>query len=393
MLPNKQKVLLTGSRSLFTLDLARRLAEVGHQVFTAETSHFHVCRFSNATKCNFITPSPRFHSKEFINKLVDIVKKEQISWIIPSFEEIFCLSKGVDQFPKKCTIFCSSYAVLHSLHNKWTFNQKISSHGFDTPQSYLVSSSDELKNIPFKVPFILKPVYSRASLRIYKVDINDPLPSLVMNPANPWVAQEWIKGKKYCSYSIAHEGLLSAHSVYPIHFSIDESSGLNFKAIEHPKIFDWVKAFVKKEHFTGQIAFDFIEKEDGRLYAIECNPRGTSGIHLFHKKDRLDSAFFNPPKKIIQPKLGASKQIAFGMLLYGWKKKNFKLFLKELFTNVDIIFSFKDLRPFFFQLVLFFVYILRSLKFRKRLPHMFNLDIEWNGEEFFMHNKNKSSRS
>ena len=390
MLSNKQKVLLTGSRSLFTLDLARRLSEDGHSVFTAETSHFHVCRFSNATTCNFIVPSPRFHSKEFINTLVDVVKKNQISWVIPSFEEIFCLSKGIDEFPKGCTVFCSSYDALNSLHNKWIFNQKIRSLGFDTPQSYLISSLDELKNNPFKVSYILKPVYSRASERIYKVNSGDSLPNLAMNPSNPWVAQEWIKGKKYCSYSIAHKGLLSAHCVYPIHFSIDESSGLNFKAIEHPKIFDWVKTFVKKENFTGQIAFDFIEKEKGGLYAIECNPRGTSGIHLFHKQDKLASAFFNPPKKTIQPKLGSSKQIAFGMLLYGWKKKNFKLFLKELFTNVDIIFSFKDLRPFFFQLVLFIVYVTRSLKLGKRLPHMFNLDIEWNGEESFIQNKKES---
>lgn len=378
---NKQKVLLTGSRSLFTLDLARRLNEEGHRVFTAETSHFHVCRFSNATKRNYVIPSPRFESKEFIDALVNIAKKEKIDWIIPSFEEIFCLSKGLDQFPKTCTLFCAPYQKLNTLHNKWSFNQKIKALGFETPESHLISSLEELKKHSLAVPYILKPCYSRAAQRIHKIDLGDPLPNLSMDPSNPWVAQEWIKGKKFCSYSIVHKGVISAHCVYPIDFSIDDSSGLNFKAVDHPKIFDWVKSFVKKEMFTGQIAFDFIEKEDGRLYSIECNPRGTSGLHLFHKKDGLSSAFFNPSKKLVEPKLGASKQIAFGMLLYGWKKKNFITFLKHLFTNVDVIFSLKDLRPFFFQLVLFSVYVVRSFKLRKRLPQMFTFDIDWNGEE------------
>ena len=73
-------------------------------------------------------------------------------------------------------------------------------------------------------------------------------------------------------------------------------------------------------NFTGQIAFDFIESADKKLYAIECNPRATSGLLLFQNNDRLDQAFFAETQSPIFPQQGARKQIATGMCLYGWRK-------------------------------------------------------------------------
>ena len=133
-----KKILLTGARSLFTLDLARRFHEMGHTIFTTETSLHHVCRFSNTFQKHFVVPSPRFKSEGFINALVEICKKEKIDLVIPTFEEIFCLAKGLDRFPKETQVLCSSYEKLDALHNKWRFNKKIEALGFDTPKSHLI---------------------------------------------------------------------------------------------------------------------------------------------------------------------------------------------------------------------------------------------------------------
>ena len=120
-----KKILLTGVRSLFTLDLARRFNERCFEIYTAETSPFHVCRFSNAIKKHYTIPSPRFESQKFISALVKIAIDEKIDLLIPSFEEIFCISQNVHLFPNSCQVFCSNYSILDSLHNKWAFNKKI----------------------------------------------------------------------------------------------------------------------------------------------------------------------------------------------------------------------------------------------------------------------------
>ena len=373
-----KKILLTGGRSLFTLDVARRFHERGYEVFIAETSPYHVCRHSNAVKQNFVVPSPRFNSEGFLAALVAICKNEKIDLVIPTFEEIFCLSQGLNRFPKSCTILCENYKVLDLLHNKWLFNKKIHALGFKAPLSYLVHSQEELEKVPLNVPYILKPSYSRAALKIQKVTSSKP-PRVKINPRNPLVAQEYLHGKKYCSYSIAHHGKLSAHTVYPVDFSIEGNSCLNFEAIAHLPIENWVKTFVEKESFTGQIAFDFIELPSGDLYAIECNPRGTSGLHLFQTKDKLPKAFFGP-ETCITPTLGYSKQLAWGMLLYGWKTGQILQFVRKFIKVRDVIFSTKDLKPFLFQPLLFVVYIFRSFKLRERLPAMFTFDIDWNGQ-------------
>ncbi|MCP5506066.1 MAG: ATP-grasp domain-containing protein [Chlamydiales bacterium] len=306
--------------------------------------------------------------------------KETIDLVIPTFEEIFCLAQGLHRFPKETTVLCSSYETLDELHNKWQFNKKLEQLGFDAPKSYLIRSQEELNQLPLTVPYILKPSYSRAALCIQKVTSKIP-PKVKVDPRNPLVAQEWLQGKKYCSYSIAHEGKLAAHTVYPVDFSIEGNSCLNFEAIEHPGILAWIESFVEKEQFTGQIAFDFIEDNLGTLYAIECNPRGTSGINLFQNGDGLPDAFSNSQQRLVTPQLGYSKQLGWGMLLYGWKTKQFLKFIKKFLTVDDVIFSSRDLKPFFHQPFLFFVYLFKSLKLRERLPAMFTFDIDWNGGE------------
>ncbi|MCB1116155.1 MAG: ATP-grasp domain-containing protein [Chlamydiia bacterium] len=378
--PIQKKILLSGARSLFTLDLARRFAEEGHLVYAAETSFHHVCRFSNAFEKHFAIPSPRFDPEGFLQSLIAICEKEEIDLVIPTFEEIFCLAKGLGRFPKETTIFCAPYETLDTLHNKWHFNQKLKQLGFDCPKSALVSSQEELHALSFTTPYILKPSYSRASMCIQKVTTSTP-PKIKIDPNNPLVAQEWLHGKKYCSYSIVHHGKIAAHTVYPVEFSIEGNSCLNFKAIDHPKIHKWVETFAQKENFNGQIAFDFIEPSPEKLYAIECNPRGTSGIHLFQQGDRLPKAFFNTQSTLITPRIGYSKKIGWGMLLYGWQAKRLWTFVKKFMTEEDVIFSKKDPLPFFHQPLLFFVYLYRCFKLRLRLPEMFTFDIDWNGEE------------
>lgn len=379
-----RRVLFTGARSLFTLDLARRFHEQGYTVYAADTSHFHICRLSNSISKYFIVPSSRFQPREFLDKVVKIVEDEKVGTLIPSFEEIFCLALGRQRFPNSCFVFCSSYEILDSLHNKWRFNQKIVALGFPAPKSTLIQSQSDLNNSDLPLPYILKPCYSRAAQGILKVTTKHP-PKIKIEPHNPLIAQEWLHGKRYCSYNIAHKGRLTTHVTYPLDCSIDDSYCINFRAIEHKEIQKWVESFTHKEQFSGQIAFDFIEVEGGHLYCVECNPRGTSGIHLYRRSDNLPEAFLNPNMPLMHPQPGSYKQIFLGMLFCGWKtalsNKTFLHFLKTLFTVPDIVFSFRDIYPFFFQPLLFCAYLLKSLKLKTNILTMFMHDIEWNGED------------
>ncbi|MCY3974592.1 MAG: ATP-grasp domain-containing protein [Simkaniaceae bacterium] len=379
------KILFTGGRWIPTLDLARRFHEKGHTVYTADSVPYHVCRFSGAVRNNFLVPSSRFDPEGFITRLLQIVEEKKIDMIIPTFEEIFCFSQNHDRFPDYCTLFSASFTSLKHLHNKWLFNSKLHEMGIKAPESYLVRNAKELREVPLALPYILKPCYSRAAAKVLKVVDRERLRSVPVDPLNPLVAQEWVEGKKFCSYSIVQRGQLTAHATYALEFAIDDSSCLNFSAIDHKGVERWVTRFAGCEKLTGQLGFDFIEAKDGNLYAIECNPRATSGVHLFQRDDNLPSAFLDTLPSPIRPQFGFAKQIAAGMLMYGWrgagKKKQCRQFVSRLLRAQDVVFSKTDPIPFCMQPFLFITYLMRSLKLRLPIPAMFTFDIDWNDEQ------------
>jgi predicted ATP-grasp superfamily ATP-dependent carboligase len=317
---NIKTVLITGARSFAALDIARIFNKANIRVIGCDCISTSLTKFSKAISKYYTTPSPQNDYESFIEAIKGIVKKENIDLIIPTCEEIFYLSKAKD---KVCVpIFCESFDILKKLHNKWQFFQLIKEMGLKTPKTCLAS-----QGCVEDKTWILKPVYSRfaANITIKK----GPIKPYKDDPNNPWIIQEYIKGEKFCSYSICHKGQILAHGVYKVLHSMGIGSSICFQSVNHQKIDTLTEKFVKNMKFTGQIAFDFIENED--VYFIECNPRATSGIHLFNKNPKIASCFLSQDIS-----LRAQSQEIFldplFMLWYGIKQK--EIFSKKFWLHL-----------------------------------------------------------
>lgn len=386
-----RRILVTNGRYPITLDLMRNLHACGHKIYLAETQAINLCRFSNVLEKHFVVPSPRFHGDEHIAALLEIIENEKIDLFIPIWEDIFLVSKNLGKFPKSCQVFCEDYDLLHKLHNKSSFIELLEKLDIPVPKTHYITDKSQLEHIDLPA-YVLKPCYSRASLQVYLVNQDNAIPDITPDPTKPWVAQEWLVGKNYCSFSICYEGKVTAHSAYPMDFvkktksrlsSTVGSYCLSFCSIRHDKIAEWIKTFVKKINFTGHIAFDFIELEDGRLFAIECNPRTTSGICLFSVEDRIDRAYRCENQELIEPALNTKKQIAIANVFLGWQSaincKKFPLYLKYVLSSKDVIFSLKDLKPFFLQPLIWLKHVQRSLSLKKRIVESYTHDLDYNG--------------
>jgi predicted ATP-grasp superfamily ATP-dependent carboligase len=220
----------------------------------------------------------------------------------------------------------------------------------------------------------------------------DPYPEITPSSDAPWVAQEWLEGKSFCTFSICHKGKVHAHSTYPVDFTIQKKGRLNstvgsycmtFKSIEHEAILGWVQNFIKKIRYSGLIAFDFIELANGDLYAIECNPRITSGITLFSNDSNLDKALFGTNSELIAADPSIEKQITPGMILYGWRSaitcKKLPLFFSRLFRFKDLVFQKNDPLPFFAQAFLWLKHSYDIMLYKKRLHGAFTHDLDFDG--------------
>ena len=381
-------ILLTSGRAPVTLELARLFHQAGYQVFIAESLEKHLCLYSKAVSKSFLVPSPRQNCSDYIQALISIIQQYQIHWLIPTCEEIYYISHGLEKLKQHCQVFCEPLHKLQLLHNKWTFIQQAKQLNFPVPQTWLATSQKELEfilnqpEIPKKT--VLKPVYSRFASQVIFYNLKQKLPQLQINPENPWVVQEWIGGQQFCSYSLAHQGKITAHATYQASFTVHQGSCIYFQPIEQLEILNWVKNFVEQQQLTGQIGFDFIINPEGQVYPLECNPRATSGIHLFQLNDHLEQAFFNPSLPILTPQAETKAMLALPMLIYGLPNALLTGQLKDWFQRFlstrDVVFDWSDPAPFLGQISMINDFFKISRTHQINLIQASTQDIEWNGE-------------
>ncbi|WP_333358813.1 hypothetical protein [Microcoleus sp. herbarium14] len=123
--------------------------------------------------------------------------------------------------------------------------------------------------------------------------------SLPISESNPWIMQAFIPGQEYCTHSTVRDGELRVHCCC-------ESSAfqINYEMVDKPEIEAWVRQFVGGLNLTGQVSFDFIQAhDDGRIYALECNPRTHSAITMFYNNPDVAKAYLErePLSAVIQP--------------------------------------------------------------------------------------------
>lgn len=393
-------VLITGGRAPVALDLARKFATAGHQVYVAESIRYHLCRVSRFVKKSFHVPKPNMDELAYRNALAQIIEQEQIDLLLPTCEEIFYIAKYKNWLEARtdCRVFTSDINCLRKLHNKWTFIKLVQQYGFRAPKTRLIESNAELFTViqdsDFYDKVVLKPVYSRFAANVHILKMNHLQASLrkfsqdqQITSSQPWVMQQFISGQPYCTYSIAREGKLKAFAAYLPAYTAGRGAAIYFKPVQHQPLMEWVKHFVAHASFTGQISFDFIETNDGTIYPIECNPRTTSGIHLLPYNNALMEAMIGghlDDEILRTPPSHPATMLLPAIFIYSYRllpfPKRWFAWLSDVYKGKDVVFCTSDIGPFFEQFRIVWESWNTARKHRVSLTEATTLDIEWNGD-------------
>ncbi|MFM9330584.1 ATP-grasp domain-containing protein [Paenibacillus mesotrionivorans] len=398
----RRTVLLTGGRAPCTLELARAFHTVGHRVLVAESARRHLCRVSRAVERSFVVPPPNGDTAAFLAELEAIVVQEGVDVLIPTCEEIFFVSKGLEQLKPHCTVWAAPIGELDRLHNKWRFAQLALGLGLRVPETTLVTNREEWLALAeeqwLEESLVLKPAYSRFASKVLFLDksasteqrrrvLAQTLPPL--SPEAPWVAQRRIEGRHLATYSIAYNGHLLLHGAYPCRYRLGQGASVYFAPVRHERSKEWVRQLVQATGFTGQIAFDFIEEDNGGVYALECNPRATSGIHLFNGNAGLVEAFLQPEALydaglVVEPTDSSGTMLTFPMLAAGLSGirslPQLRDWLRAVHTGRDAVFHRRDMGPGLEQLRVV-ADAWRTARSRGiSLTEATTIDLEWNGE-------------
>lgn len=306
------KVLILGGRAPAALDHARRFAAQGWGVVVADSVSCRLAGWSRAVSATVRLAPPRHAPAQFIADLCATIARERIDLVVPTCEEVFFLSRYRSALPASCRILVDDFDKLRLLHSKWEFTKLAGSYA---PASAVVDNLEQARDWAAGRPLVLKPEFSRfgVHVRIYPKGMPDapaPLP-----PLGPWVAQEYCEGIELCSYSVADQGRLTAHALYrPMH-RLQRSSSYYFEPHGCEPIRHFVADLVARLQFTGQISFDWMDVGDGQPRVLECNPRATSGLHLFDEQDALPAALNGTVEGCVVPRGARARML--GPVMYS----------------------------------------------------------------------------
>ncbi len=375
------RVLLTSPRAPVTLDLARKLHRSGHDVYLCGSLRFGSAKFSRVVRRSYSSPGPRWAAVEYVDAINKIIRREKIELLLPTCEEIFYLAAWRDRIA--CDVLVDSFQTLANIHDKWTFSQSASNAFGSVPETFQLQTDDQVEMVRHRSEeFVFKPVYSRFASETLIEPAASKLDSIAVSTTRPWIAQRFVSGQEYSTYSVAKRGQLLAHCTYKSIFRAGIGSGICFQATPHAAITEFTKAFVHENSFTGQIGFDCIEDEQSNLWILEGNPRATSGLHLFD--DSLIEALTGETNGLIEPVDNLNQMIRIAMIVFGLKdafaKRNLNRYIREMVWGKDVLFRWTDPLPFLGLPLTLGELCWMAIRGPMSLQQASTDDIEWNGE-------------
>ena len=379
---SSRTVILTGGRAPVALDLARHVAQAGCRGGVAASLAFPLTRASRAVARSVRVPPPRQRPEAFLDAVERLADEEDACLIVPTCEETFVLSRGL---ARGLPVFASAPETLARLHDKGRFACAAAAAGLDVPETHRVESRRALA--PFLTDeWVLKPAFSRFGAEALVPPHRPPrVAALRPSMERPYVAQRFVEGRQVCTYSVARAGRIVAHAAYATPY-VAGRAGVWFRAEAHPAAFDAARRIVAAERVTGQIALDLVETPDGRVHAIECNPRATSGLHLFRGDPEfarafLDSEAFGPDTRAAPLVPAGGDAMLAGPMLAAGAAHAFDARWRAAFASArDIAWDPADPWPAAGQVITAATFLARALRHRISPLAATTHDIEWNGE-------------
>jgi predicted ATP-grasp superfamily ATP-dependent carboligase len=307
-------ILISGGKMTKALHLARAFHRAGHRVILVEAEKYRLTghRFSTAVDRFYTVPSsgdPRYASA-----LVEIVLRESVDVYVPVCSPASALydAEAKAELSEYCEVLHPDPDTLTKLDDKFAFSIAAQELDLPVPDAHRISDPEQVLGFDFDghdPPYILKSIAYDPIRRLDLTRVPQPDPrqdrafvtALPVSEDNPWIMQSFVAGQEYCTHSTVRDGRVQLHCCCE-----SSASQLNYEMVEVPEIEAWVKRFVGALKVTGQVSFDFIRAGDGRIYAIECNPRTHSAITMFYDHPDVADAYLNADVETVTP-LAASR--------------------------------------------------------------------------------------
>ena len=221
------------------------------------------------------------------------MEREGADLVLPVSEEILHVA-GLHGRIAADRLHCLPRERLLPLADKLRFVQLAEGLGLDVPATRPLHDP-EAADIVAAGDAVVKPVFSSSGRGVRMVRRGGSLPE----PGEPAIVQAFVAGAEIATFAIVRAGRVLANVVYRAAVRAGPVA-VAFERIEAPAVERWVAAFAEGTAHDGFLSFDMIVAADGRPFAIECNPRITSGIH-FLTPAAIAGAILRPDEPVSDP--------------------------------------------------------------------------------------------
>ena len=381
--PDRPRILLTLGRLPKGLELARALSRAGCRVCVADPFSSHLSRPSRHVTQSFQVTAPNENQEAFFEYLTGIIAHERIDLVVPVSEEALHVSQLTPEQLGGAKRFGPDFPTLSELASKLAFVRQAEAFGLSVPESHAGACRDAMR-LARQADYVVKPIHGSSGLGLKLRHAGDPLQPDEVN--DTVLVQRRIDGRHVSSFTMARNGKALRTVTYEGGVMSGTTAVCFVRVDDAPSVRDWVSRFVSASGYNGFISFDFILSGDGTPYAIECNPRLTSGVHFVEPDDL--AAFVLGDAELETVRLKRQRKFqeghttlteAYGAL-FGGKPGKFLRDLGHLFTSKDVLFELRDPLPFLLMTPMSWP-ILKKVMFKGRsFGEAATEDIQWTPE-------------
>ncbi len=379
-------VIVTGARAPVALHWARLFKRAGHRVVLADSQHAPISRFTRFKDRYVCLPRPLDAMEHYASGWRRLLDQEKPAMVLPTCEEVFFLAALKERYGVPLPLFAPTFDLLASMHDKFRFAGFSTSldAGIRAPDSWLIESRHDAEPLLERsTELVLKPVWSRFADRVIRRPDAAKMGTMDWRDGGPWVAQTYLPGEEASVYAVAVNGQLVGSRAYRGLFRAGGGASVAFEPLDEPAIDAFLRAFVTKTSWHGQVSFDFRRDRDGRLFVIECNPRAVSGLHFFSPADGLVEAVLERPCPVTAG-IARPQTVRLALATYGLADALSSGRLadwQQAWRDCDDLTSFPGDRGFLLpQFAALGEIILLALRHRTGLKAAATADTEWNGQ-------------
>ncbi len=312
----RRTVLVSGGKMTKALVLARAFHAAGHRVVLVESGRYRLTahRFSRAVDAFRVVPHET--DPAYAGALVALAGREGADVYVPVCSPVASVADADAAAALEavgCEVVHLGPADLRTVDDKHAFAVAAAEAGLAVPDSHRITDPQQVLDFDFTGrprPYVLKSIRYDPVRRLDLTPLPRPtraeteafVRALPISPDQPWVLQELLEGREYCTHGTVRDGRLRVHVC-----CASSPWQLTYEHLDHPGVRDWVERFVaaQGEGFTGQVSLDLIEDAGGVVRAIECNPRTHSAITLLDGHPELAAAYLDHgDREVLEPPVG-----------------------------------------------------------------------------------------